>query len=163
MYNRLEPSDSLTQGEIIDGCPLVYWSRGNTSLRWEVTESMARVILLTQACDLANAKTTRVQVAIVHQSERLVQAGILKPQTIEDQLVRHRVFGWYFLPAGPELLESIVDLRDIHTIERGLLEELATEGKRICAMETPYREHLAQHFAVTFSRIGLPEPYQTEA
>jgi hypothetical protein len=26
---------------------------------------------------------------------------------------------------------------------------------------TPYREHLAQHFAVTYSRIGLPEPYGT--
>jgi hypothetical protein len=24
---------------------------------------------------------------------------------------------------------------------------------------TPYREHLAQHFSVTYSRIGLPEPY----
>jgi hypothetical protein len=26
---------------------------------------------------------------------------------------------------------------------------------------TPYREHLAQHFSVTYSRIGLPEPYGT--
>jgi len=25
-----------------------------------------------------------------------------------------------------------------------------------------YREHLAKHFADTFSRIGLPEPYETE-
>jgi len=24
-----------------------------------------------------------------------------------------------------------------------------------------YREHLANHFADTFSRIGLPEPYDT--
>jgi hypothetical protein len=25
-----------------------------------------------------------------------------------------------------------------------------------------YREHLAKHFADTYSRIGLPEPYETE-
>jgi len=25
-----------------------------------------------------------------------------------------------------------------------------------------YREHMAKHFADTFSRIGLPEPYPTE-
>jgi hypothetical protein len=27
---------------------------------------------------------------------------------------------------------------------------------------SPYREHLAKHFADTFSRIGLPEPYDTK-
>jgi len=47
-------------------------------------------------------------------------------------------------------------------MDRGLLEELAAEGKRVGALTTPYREHMAQHFAVTFSRIGLPEPYETE-
>jgi len=25
-----------------------------------------------------------------------------------------------------------------------------------------YREHLAKHFADTYSRIGLPEPYPTD-
>jgi hypothetical protein len=31
----------------------------------------------------------------------------------------------------------------------------------VCRLATPYREHLAQHFSVTYSRIGLPEPYGT--
>ncbi len=29
-------------------------------------------------------------------------------------------------------------------------------------LQSPYREHLAKHFADTFSRIGLPEPYESE-
>jgi hypothetical protein len=35
-------------------------------------------------------------------------------------------------------------------------------GYRSATIKTPYREHLAQHFAVTFSRIALPEPYDTQ-
>ena len=65
----------------------------------------------------------------------------------------------------PELVdvfrESIVDYRDIHTVSRELLQQLVTDGRRIARLNSPYREHLAQHFAVTFSRIALPEPYET--
>lgn len=31
----------------------------------------------------------------------------------------------------------------------------------MCRLATPYREYLAQHFAVTYMRIALPEPYET--
>lgn len=60
------------------------------------------------------------------------------------------------------LLESIVDFRDVHTVPRELLEQNIQTGKRLIRLQTPYREHLAQHFAVTFSRIALPVPYQTK-
>jgi hypothetical protein len=74
------------------------------------------------------------------------------------------VFGWYFLPQAPapvNLPESIVDLHDMHTVSRRVLEQLIAEGNRRARFVTPYREHLAQHFAVTYSRIGLPEPFET--
>jgi hypothetical protein len=44
---------------------------------------------------------------------------------------------------------------------RALLEGLRDAGEHVCRLMTPYREHLAQHFSVTYSRIGLPEPYET--
>jgi hypothetical protein len=75
------------------------------------------------------------------------------------------VFGWYFLPAAPPpigLPESLVELRDLHTLPRSVLERLVAEGKRVCRIQTPWREHLTQHFAVTYSRIALPEPYETQ-
>ena len=43
-----------------------------------------------------------------------------------------------------------------------MLEHGVKQGSRICRVATPYREHLAQHFATTYSRIGLPLPYQTD-
>jgi hypothetical protein len=55
----------------------------------------------------------------------------------------------------------IVDLRRLHTVPLDLLRALCQAGKRSERVQTPYREHLAKHFADTFSRIGLPEPYET--
>jgi hypothetical protein len=68
-----------------------------------------------------------------------------------------------FLPADGKLMlpEMIVDLRRLHTIQLGLLRELVHAGQRRARMQPLYREHLAKHFADTFSRIGLPRPYET--
>jgi hypothetical protein len=60
------------------------------------------------------------------------------------------------------VFESIVDLRDVHTVSRRVLEHLVDQGKRVARFVTPYREHLAQHFTVTYARIGLPEPFDSQ-
>jgi hypothetical protein len=94
----------------------------------------------------------------------LVDQGVLKNATVRDQVRRHLVFGWYFLHAvtAPIVLpEALVDLRDVHSIPRVILEELIARGKRCASLSSPYREHLAPHFAVTYVRVALPEPYGT--
>ncbi|HVA45620.1 MAG TPA: hypothetical protein VNH11_04470 [Pirellulales bacterium] len=142
----------------------MYWTAERDQggeLQLRSASSNERVIVLTQACDLANSKTSKVQIAVVHATVRLVREGILKAQTIRDQVRRHLVFGWYFLPAAERNPESIVDLHDIHTVPRELLEEQIRQGHRNSAISTPFREHLAQHLATTYSRIALPEPYET--
>jgi hypothetical protein len=164
IYEIAGTSDSINQGDIISQCPLIYWvmeRRSDGMLERRATVSHERVVVLTQSCDLANDKTTNVQVAVAHEARRLVELGLLKEHTIRDQVRRHRVFGWYFLPAGQDQLESIVDFRDIHTVPRALLLEQISKGYRSVTIKSPYREHMAQHFAVTFSRIALPEPYET--
>jgi len=40
--------------------------------------------------------------------------------------------------------------------------DLPGKGHRRARLLSPYREHLAKHFADTFSRIGLPEPYESK-
>ena len=124
------------------------------------------MIVLTQACDLAQAKVESVLVARVHNAQTLVDAGVLKGTVIRDQMRRHLVFGWYFLPAvtaPAPLPESLIDLRDVHTVPRVVLEQLIQGGKRLASLVSPYREHLAQHFAVTYMRVALPEPYATQS
>jgi hypothetical protein len=167
MYELVSAGSPLGQGDIFDDCSIYGFDPASppddldaAPMRWKL-----RVVVLTQACDLAQQKATRVLVAVVHSAEDLVQKGQLKPSVIRDQIRRGRVFGWYFLPAatqGVTLPESVVDLHDLHTVPRAFLHRLVSDGKRICRMVTPYREHLNQHFAVTYSRIALPEPYETE-
>ena len=90
---------------------------------------------------------------------------MLKGTVVRDYVRRHLVFGWYFIPAATaplSLPESLVDLRDVHSVPRIVLEQLLVGGKRVACLVSPYREHLAQHFAVTYMRVALPEPYATQ-
>lgn len=165
MYQTSAAQERLTQGDLFDDCPLVGLNVGtppvdlsNITVKWW----LARVIVLSQACDLAQAKVDRVLVARVHQAQQLADQGILKATTIRDQVRRHQVFGWYFLAgstAPVALPEALVDLRDLHSVPRAVLEALIAQGKRVATLMPPYREHLAQHFAVTYMRVALPEPY----
>ena len=169
MFSVPDLKDSLTQGDIFDGCPLVGLSSRDSPTdmaKVAVNQWRSRVIVLTQACDLEQSKTGFVLVAQVHPADKIVHEGLLKATTIRDQVRRHLVFGWYFFPEAPgeiSLPESLVDLRDLHSVPRIILEQLIAGGKRIATLTSPYREHLAQHFAVTYMRVALPEPYGTQA
>src|SRR6185312_6791829 len=120
MYEQALETD-LSQGDILDDCPILVW-KPEPPLDLDVPPEIRiiRVVVLTQACDLAQDKTTRVVVAPVHDAAELVARNILKAGAIRDQARRGQVFGWYFLPAASApvtLAESIVDLRELHTIE----------------------------------------------
>jgi hypothetical protein len=156
----------LEQGDVIDGCPVPLLPDSPDDLLAGIGVSLtpARVVVLTQTCDIAQAKAGRLVVGVVYRAEAVVAAGGLKATAIRDQVRPGKMFGWYFLPAadGPVVLpESVIDLRDLHTVPASLLNHLVAAGKRICRIATPYREHLAQHFGMTYMRIALPEPYPT--
>ncbi|MDA1017657.1 MAG: hypothetical protein O3A00_24760 [Planctomycetota bacterium] len=158
--------EPVSQGDIIEGCPLYGLDPRDPSVDTESRPQhwVARVIVLTQACDAAQPKIIRLAVATVHDAQALVADGVLKASLIRDQIRRHLVHGWYFLPESEfDVHESVVDLRNIHTVPRTILEQLAGTGKRICRLDTPYREHMNQHFGHTYARIGLPEPYKTKS
>jgi hypothetical protein len=116
--------ESISQGDILDTCPIFGLEAsnpidlGSAPSRWQ-----ERVIVLTQACDLAQVKTTKVLIAVVHSAQKLVDQGILKASTVRDQVRRWLVYGWYFLPSAhhsPQLPESIIDLHDLHTVPRAI-------------------------------------------
>lgn len=101
--------------------------------------------------------------AVAFDAQQLVDAGSLKPADVKGPLRAGRTWGLYFLPAQADLGlgEMIVDLRRLHTVRLDLLAGLCRDGRRRGRLPPPYREHLAKHFADTFSRIGLPRPYET--
>ncbi|MCU0880321.1 MAG: hypothetical protein MUF06_21330 [Pirellulaceae bacterium] len=171
IYDLPALHDPVDQGDIIDGCPVLRISQFSISdLLRELADSLeiegafSRVVVLTQTCDLANRKTTVASVALVRDAEQLVQQGLLKASDVRGAIRAGRVFGWYFLPQSDEhgLPESIVDLHPLHTVRLDLLTALCQHGRRRARIQPLYREHLAKHFADTYSRIGLPSPYATD-
>jgi hypothetical protein len=165
IYVLPAPGDALDQGDLIDGCPVfsvLVFDPANPAAS-SVKGVPQRIVVLTQTCDLANEKTAIVTVAEVYEAQLLVNEGLLKPADIKGPLRSGRIWGLYFLPASAELHlgEMIVDLRRLHTVRRNLLQTLCQSGQRRARIVTPYREHLAKHFGDTFTRIGLPQPYET--
>lgn len=163
---------SVDQGDIIEGCPVLHVAAFNAGRllagdlsSLEIASNFCRVIVVTQTCDLANEKTTLAMVARMHEAGQLIRQGLLKAADVRGPIRATRVYGWYFLPESKPhgLPESIVDLRQLHTIRLDLLAALSRQGKRLGRLLTPYREHLAQHLATTYARIGLPVPYATQA
>jgi len=171
IYDLPAPDDPVDQGDIIDGCPVFHVAGFQIDdLETKKPESLelqgafCRVLVLTQTCDLANRKTSVATAALVHNADELVQQRLLKPADVRGPIRAGRVYGWYFLPKSDAHMcpESIVDLRQLHTVRLDLLTALCRRGKRRARIRSPFREHLAKHLADTYSRIGLPEPYETE-
>jgi hypothetical protein len=165
IYHLPNADDPLDQGDLIDGCPVFRLTafRADEPQAADVELDIHRVIVLTQTCDLATAKVESAVLASVFEAQYLVERQVLKAVDIKGPLRAGRVWGWYFLPADAALGlgEMIVDLRRLHTVRLDLLRALCRAGKRQARVQPLYREHLAKHFADTFSRIGLPRPYET--
>ena len=167
MIYRLPPPDApIDQGDLIDGCPVSGVDDFDEQVltNFEFEHSIERVVVLSQTCDLANHKVRHAVIATVHDANEMVATGQLKAADIRGPLRAGRVFGWYFLPKNQELGlgEMIVDLRQLHTVRLDLLTALCATGRRVARIQPLYREHLSKHFADSYSRIGLPEPYETD-
>ena len=165
IYGTASPGDALDQGDLIDACPILAVAQFavNDPDALQVKIAFQRVLVVIQTCDLANDKMTIATVATVYDTRQLVRDGTLKSADVKGPLRAGRIWGLYFLPADAVLglEEMIIDLRRLHTVPLDLLRELCRVGKRRARLPTPYREHLAKHLADTFSRIGLPRPYET--
>src|SRR5437899_2787015 len=129
IYDQPEAAEALSQEDILDDCPILFWEIPGPENQPESATMPVRVVVLTQACDLAQVKATRVLVAVIYRVQHLIDRGILQSKIIRGQIRTHRVYGWYFLPTGGAVEESVVDLRDLHTLPRAMLERLIHEGK----------------------------------
>ena len=166
IYRLPSGEEAIDQGDIVESCPILSLVRFDPDKPSEIETKHAfqRIIVLTQTCDLANQKATRIIAALVFDAQKVIQDRLLSAADVRGPLRSGRIFGWYFLPKHVEsgLPEMIVDFRQLHTMRLDLLTSLCQRGQRRARVQPLYREHLAKHFADTYSRIGLPKPYETE-
>lgn len=124
-------------------------------------------VVLTQTCDLANAKLPTVLVARVLPwatfAEAQFKAGnqAVKSKGFINALLRGELPPLTLLherTAAPVLPWSVVDFRVVYSIQRSRLDDHVTQpgSKQRLRLLSPYKEHLAQAFARFFMRVGLP-------
>jgi hypothetical protein len=166
IYRSPAADSPVDQGDVVEDCPVLLLATydANTLASQDVESPRGRVWVLTQSCDLASQKVKFAVCALVIDAQSVVEQGLLKAADVRGPIRGGRVFGWYFLPKTVEfgLPEMIVDLRQLHTVRLDLLTELCRRGQRRARVQPLYREHLAKHFADTYSRIGLPQPYEAD-
>jgi hypothetical protein len=70
IYRRPAPAEPIDQGDIIEACPLVTLETADLSSVeiLPVRHALERVLVLTQTCDLAQQRATRVVVAVAHEA-----------------------------------------------------------------------------------------------
>lgn len=186
-YSVREPGARLTQGDIVAECPLLTWEMPKAGggepptpaeeadrLSKLVTAKKADVVVMTQACDLAQSKVSNVVLcpclplskfkAHWEASERArgqnpsAKAWKRLCDDIKDGYMWN-LFMMDSLSDGDVTTEHrVVDFHAIYTVPRSFLEKLLSErGAKRLSLLPPYREHLSQSFARYFMRVGLPQ------
>lgn len=95
IYDSPESASPVDQGDIVFDCPLIsiaaYDPQAPESVPVDVSHE--RVIVLTQTCDLAQRKVSRVIVAQAVSADDIVARGQLKAADIRGPVRSGRVFG----------------------------------------------------------------------
>jgi hypothetical protein len=183
-YQVVEPTESLTQGDLILDCPLVGW--GTEKLQFEgsgeietlesaVISFKEDVIVMTQACDIEQDKVKNIVLCPcipLSQFRREWEADMRRRnQNPSDKAWKkfcEKVadgFIWSITilnsyEGGSVATEHrIVDFHEVFTVPREFLQSyLNQQGQQRLRLLPPYREHLSQAFARFFMRVGLPTP-----
>jgi len=184
-YERVPADAPLTQGDLIEDCPLIGWKsepvvlqrRGDEAavLMGSVQAVRADAVVMTQACDLEHGKVVNVilcpcYVLTEYRTawESTMRAAGQTPTAKGwrrhcDNVRDGYVWNLSILNAddrGDVVIEHrIVDFHDVFTAPRVFLESLVEQrGQSRIRLLPPYREHLSQAFARFFMRVGLPVP-----
>lgn len=83
IFHQPGPTEPLAQGDIIAACPVFRFRPDGT--REEYT---SHGIVLTQTCDLVQAKATQVVIGVVRSADSMVALGEVKPSAVRDQVRR---------------------------------------------------------------------------
>ena len=131
----------------------------------DIDVTLADACILSQSCDLENAKLDQVILAQVIDWDEawplLVSQGnpAAKGKGFREKLVAGNVPGLALLrkhDGSPTMGWAIVDFRRIFVLPKLAVGAVALANGERLRLVPPYREHLGQAFARYFMRVGLP-------
>jgi hypothetical protein len=96
IYSKPLPDVPIDQADIVDDYPLLFLTEYDLNIpgRSEIECVPARVLVLTQTCDLVQRKFSTVTAAVVYETQFIVDQGLLKPADIRGPVRAARVYGW---------------------------------------------------------------------
>lgn len=176
-YESVE-SDSLEQGDFIDSCQviipryipidMVEESMRAVSASYQIESDTItyNVIIVSQSCDLDNAKVDYVLVCprwsyteVVKHNPKFGKKDAFE-RIKQGKEYRYCMLGECDLP---DFLSEIqlVDLNMVFSVPYSLMKQIAlSKGKRL-RLRSPYKERLAQAFAYFHMRVALPHDLPT--
>jgi hypothetical protein len=163
-FETVGKSREILQGDLVDRCPVVEVP-ADYEHHPDVKAKVVRydAVVLTQSCDIANAKTSIVLVCSVFPAQKLFDAlgGWYSSDKGKESLKRGSEPPFHLIQAcslaGLERPLRVADFREVFGVPRKLLEDVAESQAPRIRLLPPYREHLAQALARYFMRVALPE------
>ena len=158
----------LAQGDWFPSCPVPtlpdgYPVHGGLAAEAPVRVSRADLIVVTQSCDLANAKVTTAALCPI---TPLAECRAAAPQSWSKKVCeqtrrgnqpRFCMLGSPDEPGNPDAA-LLVDFRQIVALPIEYLNRHAQSLETRRRLRSPYVEHFSQAFARFFMRVGLPTP-----
>lgn len=158
------------QGDLLRDFPVVHVE--SVEVSGAAAEVRSRVelidgIIVTQTCDLENAKIANILLARVTTWADFAAAQFaagntaVKSSGFRRNLIRGDIPPLMLLHARasqPALDWSVVDFRELHVVDRDRVDEFVSQrgSRRRLRLVPPYKEHFAQAFARFSMRVGLP-------
>lgn len=153
----------LSQGDYLPGCraPLIPIELRSDTEAADIRFGGFDLIVVTQSCDLVNAKAGTValcQISTIPQYE-LANPAFTK-KGMWEEVRKGRREGLYLLasPTTPEVSREalVVNFRELVSLPVGYLRNHATALGERWRLQPPFLEHFSQAFARFFMRVGLP-------
>ncbi|KAB2395990.1 hypothetical protein [Bacillus cereus] len=177
-YEEVAGTSNVTQGDILKNFPVPVIIDKDEYPFFKPQGAKYDVIVMTQACDLENNKVDYVTLCPVEPLENVIKAiagqensdlnysGLSSkqkkiPERIVDRLKKGEYLNFYLLNQHKGTANEgyrVVILKQMFQVPVAAMKKLISSHEEPIRVRLlpPYREHLAQAYANTFSRIGLP-------
>ena len=152
---------TLAQGDLLNRCLVPVFTPDFGTNGGDVPVGESDLIIITQSCDLENAKVDLVALCPIYSLMEFEGSNPQYKRKGEWEKVRKgRIEGLHLLgsPAAPDDNQGalVVDFGQIFSLPPAYLEKRAEELGPRWRLDSPFLEHFSQAFARYFMRVGLP-------
>jgi len=153
-------NEVLEQGDILENFIIPTPRREDPT---EIELSEWDLIIMTQSCDLMNDKISHVICCPVFDLEYYSEEidPNMKKKDVRNKIIKGMHFHMHMINKcemdGLKRDFRLVNLARVIEIQKESIVEFVEKNSPRLRLMPPYREHLAQAFARSFMRVGLPE------